>query len=52
MVTLDNIGSHASVTIEDNGPGVPPEKLAQLTRPFFRAEISRNVSGGIGMGLA
>ena len=39
MVTLDNIGSHASVTIEDNGPGVPPEKLAQLTRPFLELKF-------------
>ena len=52
-VTLDIAGSHATVTVQDNGPGVPAEKLAQLTKPFFRTENSRNAdSGGIGMGLA
>lgn len=52
-VTLDIAGSHATITVQDNGPGVPAEKLARLTKPFFRAENSRNAdSGGIGMGLA
>jgi len=52
-VTLDIAGSHATIAVQDNGPGVPAEKLAQLTKPFFRAENSRNAdSGGIGMGLA
>ena len=52
-VTLDIAGSHATITVQDNGPGVPAEKLAQLTKPFFRTENSRNAdSGGIGMGLA
>lgn len=52
-VTLDIAGSHATIAVQDNGPGVPAEKLARLTKPFFRAENSRNAdSGGIGMGLA
>ena len=52
-VTLDIAGSHATITVQDNGPGVPAEKLAQLTKPFFRTENSRNADrGGIGMGLA
>lgn len=52
-VTLDTSDLHANITVQDNGPGVPAEKLAQLTRPFFRVENSRNADGGgIGMGLA
>jgi len=52
-VTLDTSDLHANITVQDNGPGVPAEKLAQLTKPFFRVENSRNADGGgIGMGLA
>ncbi|MGB0699306.1 MAG: HAMP domain-containing sensor histidine kinase [Parvibaculales bacterium] len=52
-VCLDRSSSHAIIRIEDDGPGVKADKLAQLTKPFFRTEASRNSdSGGIGMGLA
>ena len=52
-VWLDRSSSHAIIRIEDDGPGVKADKLAQLTKPFFRTETSRNSgSGGIGMGLA
>ena len=52
-VCLDRSSSHAIIRIEDDGPGVKADKLAQLTKPFFRTETSRNSdSGGIGMGLA
>jgi signal transduction histidine kinase len=39
--------------IEDRGPGVPDVLLAQLGRPFFRVESSRNRgTGGYGLGLS
>jgi two-component system osmolarity sensor histidine kinase EnvZ len=40
------------VTLRDHGPGVPPELLRELTRPFFRADASRGKSTGSGLGLA
>ncbi len=41
------------VSIEDNGKGMPPEILQQITEPFYRAEKSRNRrEGGTGLGLA
>ncbi len=41
------------ITVRDMGPGVPPEDLAYLFRPFFRVDASRNRStGGSGLGLA
>jgi two-component system osmolarity sensor histidine kinase EnvZ len=38
--------------LSDHGKGVPEDMLHQLTRPFFRADESRNVSAGTGLGLA
>ncbi|MBM3649905.1 MAG: two-component sensor histidine kinase [Alphaproteobacteria bacterium] len=40
------------ITIDDNGPGIPPEKYEDVFRPFFRLDESRNVdTGGVGLGL-
>jgi two-component system osmolarity sensor histidine kinase EnvZ len=40
------------VTVRDHGAGVPPEKLAQLTTPFFRGDAARTAATGAGLGLA
>ena len=40
------------LTIEDSGPGIPPEDMANVFEPFFRLEGSRaRHSGGTGLGL-
>ena len=38
--------SAIKITIEDNGPGIPPENCARLFDPFFTTR-----EGGIGLGL-
>lgn len=38
--------------IADQGPGVPPDTLSQLTQPFFRVDTSRKDASGAGLGLA
>lgn len=39
------------VCVQDNGPGVPPEKLANLCEPFYR--LDTNIEGhGLGLGIA
>ncbi|EGB15553.1 integral membrane sensor signal transduction histidine kinase [Pseudodesulfovibrio mercurii] len=40
------------VSVEDNGPGVPPTELAHLTEPFFRGEGAADYPGGSGLGLS
>ena len=43
---------HITVTIEDDGPGVPPDQLERVFDPFYRVEDSRNrETGGTGLGL-
>ncbi len=41
------------LVVRDHGPGIAPDKLAQMVEPFTRAETSRNRdTGGSGLGLA
>ncbi|MBX9620895.1 MAG: HAMP domain-containing protein [Alphaproteobacteria bacterium] len=40
------------ISVEDNGPGIPEEKLQEVFKPFFRLDRSRNTNtGGVGLGL-
>ena len=46
------LGGAVEVTIDDNGPGIPPEQREEVFKPFFRLEASRNpATGGVGLGL-
>ncbi len=38
--------------VRDQGPGVPPEQLPLLTRPFFRGDTARTAATGAGLGLS
>ncbi len=40
------------LTLRDHGPGVPPEMLDNLTKPFFRGNAARTAATGTGLGLA
>ena len=52
-VILRHSKTHIYVTVEDNGPGIPPHKLEDVFKPFFRLDSSRNTStGGVGLGLS
>ena len=46
-------GDRVTITVEDQGPGVPPAALARLGEPFYRPEAARTrEAGGVGLGLA
>ncbi len=46
------LGSDGMLSVEDSGPGVPPELLDHVFDRFVRGEDSRNrASGGLGIGL-
>ncbi len=51
-VSFQKTGPWAIVSVRDSGPGVAPEKLAQLTTPFFRGDAARTAATGAGLGLA
>jgi two-component system osmolarity sensor histidine kinase EnvZ len=53
-VKLEAVRGRTSVEImvDDDGPGIPPDKYEDVFRPFFRLDESRNVdTGGVGLGL-
>ncbi len=52
QVTYAKTGHWIIVNVRDHGPGVPPEKLAQLTTPFYRGDAARTHAQGAGLGLA
>ena len=41
-----------AATVRDHGPGVAPDVLPSLTRPFFRGDSARTAATGAGLGLA
>jgi two-component system, OmpR family, osmolarity sensor histidine kinase EnvZ len=51
-VSYSRSGPWVIVSVRDRGPGVPPEKLAQLTTPFYRGDAARTAATGAGLGLA
>lgn len=41
------------IVIDDDGPGIPENHRAEVFRPFYRLETSRNPgTGGVGLGLS
>jgi two-component system osmolarity sensor histidine kinase EnvZ len=51
-INYSRSGPWAILSVRDHGPGVPPEKLGQLTTPFFRGDAARTSATGAGLGLA
>jgi two-component system, OmpR family, osmolarity sensor histidine kinase EnvZ len=53
-VSIQAIRGRTSVEIivDDDGPGIPPDRYEDVFRPFYRLDESRNVdTGGAGLGL-
>ena len=52
-VQLKRSQGKACLTVRDNGPGVPEDKLALIFKPFYRVDDARGTAtGGMGLGLA
>lgn len=52
-VTLDTFGGQARISVDDDGPGVPPVERERVFERFARADHARNrATGGAGLGLA
>jgi PAS domain S-box-containing protein len=48
-VALEAAGASLCVRIQDNGPGIPEEKLETIFQPFYSTKLNR---GGTGLGLS
>ena len=48
-IRTEGKGEHGLVTIEDTGPGIPPEILSCIFEPFF---TTKSVGEGTGLGLS
>ena len=46
-ITVDENGSTLSITIKDNGSGMPAQTLAAVTDPFYTTRTTRSVGLGI-----
>jgi two-component system sensor histidine kinase CpxA len=52
-ISAKNGDSHVTITVADNGPGLPESELDQVFKPFYRPEFARQrETGGVGLGLA
>jgi two-component system osmolarity sensor histidine kinase EnvZ len=51
-VSYARTGPWVIVSVRDHGQGVAPEKIHQLTTPFFRGDAARTAATGAGLGLA
>jgi signal transduction histidine kinase len=53
FITVGLENSTASITIDDEGPGIPDQSMSRVFEPFFRVDPARRKSGpGAGLGLA
>lgn len=52
-VTLDRTGDEVVIHVDDDGPGIPHDRLEEVLRPFARLDTARQRNTrGLGLGLA
>ncbi len=51
-LSLTTQGREIVIAVLDRGPGIAPEQIARLKKPFARGEAARTGTGGAGLGLA
>lgn len=51
VIEIKTVENSMKISVSDKGPGVPPEKIAQLFERYFRADYSGVQFSGLGLGL-
>lgn len=52
-LSLTRDGAEAVIAVEDDGPGIPEERLADVMEPFVRGDTARGTPGaGLGLSIA
>ncbi|MGL4496093.1 MAG: ATP-binding protein [Beijerinckiaceae bacterium] len=52
-INAEHVGRWLTVTVDDDGPGIPENMREDVFKPFFRLDEARNQDeGGTGLGLA
>ena len=52
LVRLQQLAGVASISIIDNGPGIPPDQVSRLGERFFRARNTTANGSGLGLAIA
>jgi two-component system, OmpR family, osmolarity sensor histidine kinase EnvZ len=51
--SLRRDGANVEFIIDDDGPGIPEEKYAEVFKPFYRLDEARSQQvAGVGLGLS
>jgi len=51
FLSVERVDGMAKVSVKDNGPGVPTEKLPYIFDRYYRAETNSYNNSGLGLGL-
>ncbi len=51
-LAISHSGNFVYLAVLDHGPGIPPDQVERLKRPFTRLEAARTDARGSGLGLA
>ncbi|MDP2810990.1 MAG: ATP-binding protein [Rhodocyclaceae bacterium] len=51
-LALGTAAGEFSIEVRDSGPGIPPQDVERMKRPFARLEAARSNTTGAGLGLA
>jgi len=51
-VSLEQTYNHVVLSVTDNGAGVPPEKLQQISQRWVQGAAGEALKAGLGLGLA